>query len=60
MQKDYTEKSKKNVTDPIELPKYRRVFNEGFKLSWHVPKKDKCNFYNRYFTAKSDGTLTAY
>ena len=37
---------------------YRKVFNEEFNLSFHVPKKDQCNLCTQYHTAEDDGTLT--
>jgi len=37
---------------------YRRVFNEEFNLSFHVPKKDQCNLCTKYYTADHDGVLT--
>ena len=37
---------------------YRRIFNEDFNLSFHVPKKDQCNLCSMYYFAEQDGTLT--
>lgn len=44
IQKHHTERCKKNGTDPVELQKYKRVFNEEYNLSCHVPKSQNIAF----------------
>lgn len=37
---------------------YRKVFNEEYNFSFHVPKKDQCGLCISYHQAKDEGNLT--
>lgn len=55
----YQEKCQEKSEDPVKLPIYRKVFNEEYNISFHVPKKDQCTTCTKYYTAQQDGTLTS-
>lgn len=44
--------------EPVKSQMYRKIFNEEYNISFHIPKKDKCNLCSKYEMAESDGTLT--
>lgn len=37
---------------------YRKLFNEGYNFSFHVPKKDQCALCINYYRNKDQDTLT--
>ena len=57
MYEQYVVKCEENGQKHVNEPIYRRVFNEEYNVSFHVPKKDQCQLCNEYNTAKADGTL---
>ncbi len=57
MYEAYACKCKEAGTEAVNEPIYRRIFNEEYNMSFHVPKKDQCTLCNKYHSAKSDGTL---
>lgn len=57
MHEQYVRKCQENGTEAVNEPVYRRIFNEEYNISFHVPKKDQCNFCNKHDSAKADGTL---
>ena len=54
----YKEQCQKEDKQFVKISMYRRIFNEEFNLSFHVPKKDQCNLCSKYYCAEQDGTLT--
>ncbi|MEW8545291.1 MAG: hypothetical protein AB2693_17350 [Candidatus Thiodiazotropha sp.] len=47
----YQEKCKLNSEEPATGFIYRKVFNEEYNFSFHLPKKDQCNICNKYHQA---------
>lgn len=44
--------------DIVSQSVYRKVFNEEYNFSFHVPKKDQCGLCISYHQAKDEGNLT--
>lgn len=44
--------------DIVSQSVYRKVFNEEYNFSFHVPKKDQCGLCISYQQAKDDGNIT--
>ena len=44
--------------DIVSRSVYRKVFNEEYNFSFHVPKKDQCGLCINYHQAKDEGNLT--
>ena len=51
----YQEKCKLNSEEPATSFIYRKVFNEEYNFSFHLPKKDQCNTCNKYHQAVREG-----
>ena len=49
-------------TPPVKLSAYRNIFNQEFNLSFHVPKKDMCDYCEelRCNSAPSDEDMKRY
>lgn len=58
MYEHYQQKCEASKCEPVKLSMYRRVFNEEFNISFHVPKKDQCNVCTQYHNAENEGSLT--
>ncbi|CAC5362185.1 unnamed protein product [Mytilus coruscus] len=56
----YQEKNKDNLPDTqiVSQAIYRKIFNEEYNFSFHIPKKDQCNICVNYQKETSIGTLT--
>lgn len=54
----YKESCIEKAIDPVKLSMYRKIFNENFNLSFHIPKKDQCNTCTQYYNAEAQGTLS--
>ena len=56
----YLEQSKGKISekDIVSQSIYRKVFNEEYNFSFHVPKKDQCGICISYHQAKDEGNLT--
>ena len=56
----YLEQSKGEIPekDIVSRSVYRKVFNEEYNFSFHVPKKDQCGLCISYHQAKDEGNLT--
>ena len=44
--------------DIVSQSVYRKVFNEEYNFSFHVPNKDQCGLCISYHQAKDEGNLT--
>ena len=53
----YTEECRKEGSVPVSLRLYRRIFNENFNISFHVPKKDQCSTCTIYENKVESNTL---
>ena len=53
----YTEECEKEGTKPVSSRQYRKIFNENFNLSFHVPKKDQCSTCSIYAMKKTGGSV---
>ena len=54
----YEEKCQKEQKEPVKASKYRKIFNECFNLSFHIPKKDQCNTCSKYYTSLQKNAVT--
>ena len=54
----YKEKMLANGDKVVTLAMYRKIFNENYNFSFHVPKKDQCNLCTAYYRNEVDGCLT--
>ena len=55
----YQEKCQLDGEEPASNLIYRKVFNEEYNFSFHLPKKDQCNLCNKYHQAVREGKETA-
>ena len=54
----YSEECLKEGKEPVTSRMYRKIFNENFNLSFHVPKKDQCSTCTVYRNKEAEGSLT--
>lgn len=51
-------KDKLPEQDLVSQAVYRKVFNEEYNFSFHIPKKDQCSLCVRYYRDKDNGSLS--
>lgn len=49
---------KEEGEEELPLSMYRKVFNNEYNFSFHVPKKDQCNLCTKYHRSVADGSVT--
>jgi len=56
----YLEKHKNSIQEKnIAIQAiYRKIFNEEYNFSFHIPKKDQCNICVKYDKGVVEGTIT--
>lgn len=51
-------KDKLPEKDLVSQAVYRKVFNEEYNFSFHIPKKDQCSLCVKYYRDKDNGSLS--
>ena len=58
MYEEYSDERDKNGEPKVTHSLYRKIFNEEYNYSFHVPKKDQCNLCTKYNRSVADGSIT--
>ena len=54
----YKEQCAQKRTEAVSSKQYKNIFNQGFNLSFHVPKKDQCTTCTAHAVKTQQGTLS--